>query len=303
MVGGPTAVLKGVICAVLVVLYAATALTPVMLLAVVKWVVPGDRAKQFCTKIAVNISSALVHAYAVTYKLLHNPQWDIEGLEGLSPEYSYLVVCNHQSWSDIPILVFLLIGRVPFFKFFLKRVLFWLPFIGIACWVLDFPFMRRYSKEELANNPELRGKDLEATRRLCQKLQGERATVVNFAEGTRFTEQKKLNQKSPYQYLLKPKSGGLSYVVSMLDDQLAAIVDVTIIYPRGNKGFWSFLSGQLKHVVIRVRQRPVPDHLVRGDYQASEAFRLAFQNWVAEIWQDKDRLISTHMESPADTTR
>ncbi len=298
-----SAVLKGVLCVVLVVLYAVLALTPVMLIAIVKWIVPSAQVKRRCTSICVHISDFLIRAYAVTYRYIHKPNWDVEGLDGLSPQHSYLVICNHQSWSDIPILVFLLIGKVPFFKFFLKKVLIWLPFIGVACWALDFPFMRRYSKEELANNPELRGKDLETTRRLCEQLKGELASVVNFAEGTRFTEQKKARQNSPYQYLLKPKSGGIASVASMLGDQLVALVDVTIVYPEGRKGFWHFLSGRIEKVVVRVKQRDVPAHLLMGDYQTNEQFRSEFQEWVASLWLEKDQLIATHMRDSGRATR
>lgn len=284
--------LKGGLCGFLVLLYAAVALTPVLVLGLLKMIMPWRKAKKNCTDLAVAICTGLVHAYAKTYRAIHRPKWDVQGLDGLSPQHSYLVICNHQSWSDIPILVFLLIGRVPFFKFFLKKVLIWLPFIGLACWALDFPFMRRYSKEELARNPDLRGKDLETTRRLCDKLQGSRVSLVNFAEGTRFTEQKQRLQQSPYRYLLKPKSGGLAYVVSMLGEQLKAVVDVTIIYPDGDKGFWHFLSGQLSNVVVRVQQRPVPGHLITGDYLTCERSREAFQNWVAQIWHEKDAMIA-----------
>jgi len=42
--------------------------------------------------------------------------------------------------------------------------LIWVPFLGLAFWALDYPFMKRYSKELLEKRPELKGKDLEITK-------------------------------------------------------------------------------------------------------------------------------------------
>lgn len=289
------ATLKGILCVCLVVLYALIALTPVMLIALAKWLVRSERAKHRCTHLVIAICEGLARAYAETYRVIHRPQWDLQGLEGLSPANSYLIICNHQSWSDIPIMIFALIGRVPFYKFFLKQELIWLPLIGTTCWALDFPFMQRYSKEELANNPELRGRDLAATRQLCAKLRGEPVSIVNYIEGTRFRPEKKAKQGSPYNYLLKPKSGGLAYVITNLGESLEALLDITIIYPEGRQGFWQFLSGRLEKVVVRVEQRAIPPHLLHGDYQASESFREEFRQWVAGLWQEKDAVIGSYL--------
>ena len=60
--------------------------------------------------------------------------------------------------------------RIPFLKFFLKQQLIWVPFLGLAWWALDFPFMRRHSREQLEKHPEWRGEDLEVTRQACEKF-------------------------------------------------------------------------------------------------------------------------------------
>lgn len=291
--------LKGVLCLCLLIFYTLLALTPVVLIALVKRIVPSKLAKDRCTHVAVIICESLVYAYKITYLLIHHPQWSVEGLDGLSPQKSYLIIANHQAWSDIPIMVFLLIGRAPFFKFFLKKELIWLPLIGIACWALDFPFMRRHSKEELANNPHWRGKDLETTRELCKKLGNDPVSIVNFIEGTRFTPDKKAKQNSPYRHLLKPKSGGVAYVVSMLGGKLESLVDMCIIYPEGRQNFWQFLSGRTGKVIVNVKQRSIPENLLEGDYLVSEEFREEFQQWVGSLWQEKDVLIDAHLSQPS----
>lgn len=98
--------------------------------------------------------------------LLHlNPwlKWDVQGLEGLSKKNWYLLVCNHHSWADIVVLCVLFRKHIPMNKYFLKQQLAWVPFIGLACWALDMPFMKRYSRAYLLRHPERRGKDVETT--------------------------------------------------------------------------------------------------------------------------------------------
>lgn len=100
--------------------------------------------------------------------LLHlNPwlKWDVEGLEGLNKKNWYLLICNHHSWADIVVLCVLFRKHIPMNKYFLKQQLAWVPFIGLACWALDMPFMKRYSRAYLLRHPEQRGKDVETTRR------------------------------------------------------------------------------------------------------------------------------------------
>ena len=58
--------------------------------------------------------------------------------------------------------------------------------------------------------PEKKGKDIEATRKSCERYKDEPITLINFIEGTRFTPEKHAVQRSPYQHLLKPKAGGLA---------------------------------------------------------------------------------------------
>ena len=56
--------------------------------------------------------------------------------DGLSPRQWWLVIANHQSWTDIFVMQYLLHGRTPMPKFFLKRELIFIPVIGLAWWAL-----------------------------------------------------------------------------------------------------------------------------------------------------------------------
>ncbi|MBV8062216.1 MAG: 1-acyl-sn-glycerol-3-phosphate acyltransferase [Nevskia sp.] len=225
------------------------------------------------------------------YLLLHGPRRDIviEGEDQLDQDRSWLLICNHQGWSDIPVLLDVFGRRIPFTRFFLKKELIWVPVIGLACVVLDMPFMKRHSKEAIAANPALKGQDLEATRKACEKYRQIPVTMVNFLEGTRFTEAKRVSRHSPYANLLRPKAAGLSFALNAMGEQFAGIVDVTLCYVPSRRGvLWGFLAGEQAGMKVRARVLPVPAELLHGDYQDYEAFRQRFQGWVNELWERKD---------------
>jgi 1-acyl-sn-glycerol-3-phosphate acyltransferase len=236
----------------------------------------------------------------LTYLLLHGPRRDIviEGEDQLDPDQTWLLICNHQGWADIPLLLDVFGRKLPFLRFFLKKELIWVPVIGVACVVLDMPFMKRHSKAAIAANPALRGQDLEATRQACEKYRLIPVTVVNFLEGTRFTEAKRISRGSPYVNLLRPKAAGLSFALNTMGEQFAGIVDVTLCYAPGPRGvLWGFLAGDQARMKVRARVLPLPGELMRGDYQDDEAFRERFQTWVNELWQRKDAELSSLKQS------
>jgi 1-acyl-sn-glycerol-3-phosphate acyltransferase len=210
-----------------------------------------------------------------------------------------MVNCNHQSWVDILVLQRLLNRRIPMLKFFLKQQLIWVPVIGLAWWALDFPFMRRHSHAYLKRHPEKRFEDIETTRRACEKFALVPTSVMNFAEGTRFTKAKHKAQQSPYRHLLKPKAGALALALGALGDRFDSLLDVTIVYPEGAPTFWHFLRGDLRRVIVRARSVPIPAGFRQGDYTRDSAYRMAFQAWLQAIWQEKDAQIDVLLVLPA----
>lgn len=218
-------------------------------------------------------------------------RWSIEGISQLRSQQNYLVLCNHQSWVDIPVLQKVFNRRIPFLRFFLKSQLIWVPLLGQAWWALDFPFMRRYSSKTLAEHPERRGKDLEATRRACAKFRQLPVSVMNFVEGTRFTAAKHAAQSSPYRNLLRPRAGGVAFALDAMGDALQAILDVTVVYPDGRPGFGDLLAGRVHDIRVHVRELPITAAL-RGDYQSDAQFRERFQRWMNALWEAKDERIT-----------
>jgi len=223
---------------------------------------------------------------------LLNTRWELRGLENLRRDGQYLVCSNHQSWNDIYALLKSFGFRAPFFKFFIKQQLIWVPFLGLAWWGLDYPFMKRYSVAKLAKHPELRGKDLETTRAACERYRTLPVTILNFLEGTRFTQAKHDRQGSPYRYLLKPKAGGMALSLAALGEKINSLLDVTIVYPDGAKGFWDFLCGRMRHVVVDIRSLTIPHEMYVGSYENDPDFRKRFQDWIALLWTEKDLRIA-----------
>ncbi|GJM42521.1 MAG: acyltransferase [Ardenticatenaceae bacterium] len=269
------------------------------LAAIAKLLIPIKAWRIKCTKAAIWLAEAWISGNRAWMWLTQRTKWRVSGLEGLRYDEWYLVVSNHQSWVDIFVLQHIFNKKIPFLKFFLKQELIWVPVIGLAWWALDFPFMKRYSKAQIARNPALRGKDLQTTRKACERFKTTPVSVMNFMEGTRITKAKHQKQQSPYQHLLKPKAGGIGFVLGTMGDQVQTMLDITIVYPQGVPDAWAFLRGELKEVEITIQKRPIPAKYRNQDYQNDELFRESFQAWVRDLWWEKDQLLQKQMGLPS----
>ena len=251
--------------------------------ALVKLALPFGAVRRGADRILNALAEGWIAVNGWWMALVQRARWDVEGLDSLRRKGWYLVGSNHQSWVDILVLQKAFHRRVPFLKFFLKRQLLYVPVMGLAWWALDFPFMRRRSGS--------RSKDLETARRACEKFRQIPTSVMNFMEGTRFSRVKHAAQQSPYRHLLKPRAGGLATALSAMGERFDALLDVTIVYPEGVPSFWDLLSGQMRRVVVRVREREIPKDLLGGDYEGDPAFRARVQAWLHEMWTEKDARI------------
>ena len=266
---------------------------PLLLIALGKFVLPGKALKTASSRGVMWVAETWAEINKLIFAARLAVHWDIRGSADLRPSTSYLVISNHQSWVDIPALVQAFNRKTPYFKFFLKQELIWVPFLGLAFWALDYPFMKRYSKAFLAKHPHMQGKDLEITKQACEKFKDLPVTVVNYLEGTRFTPAKQAQQGSPFQYLLKPKAGGVAFVLAALGEQLDTVLDVTLVYPGARiPGFWALISGQVDHVIVDIQTRELDPALWQGDYENDPVFRQFVQNWVTTLWEDKDARIA-----------
>lgn len=271
---------------------------PLYLLVLIKLLIKSQGAQVALSHGLVRIAEFWISINNLIIALFSSVRWHVEGIDKLSKQQWYFVVSNHQSWADILVLQRLFNRRIPMLKFFLKQELRKVPMLGDAWWALDFPFMKRYSREEIEKNPELKGKDLETTRAACEKFAMFPTSVMNFVEGTRYSKDKHDKQQSPYRYLLKPKAGGAAFTLGAMSGHLRTLLDVTIIYPRSApRTLLAFLGGAIGDVQVIVRQHEIPEWASQGDYENDPAFRQKFQQWVADLWADKDALLVSRLGS------
>jgi 1-acyl-sn-glycerol-3-phosphate acyltransferase len=257
----------------------------------VKFLLPIPAVRRVLSRVMTALAEGWIGTNNAIFRVMGSLPIDARGLEGLSVNEWYLVVSNHQSWVDILVLQAVFNRRIPFLKFFLKQQLIWVPFLGVAWWALDFPFMRRHSPAYLEKHPEKRGEDLAVTRRACEKFRLIPTSVMNFVEGTRFTAAKHAAFKSPYRHLLPPRPGGTSFVLSAMGGMLHSMLDVTIAYTGRTPSFWDLCCGRLGTVTVDVRRRPIDTWMASGDYAGDPAFRARFKDWLAGIWAEKDALL------------
>ncbi|WP_444910517.1 acyltransferase [Microbulbifer sp. TRSA005] len=286
----PSAVLL-VLASVLLVISTILCFIPILFFVVVRLIFPFSALRKIYTSIFMSIAEAWITMNKGWMKLTQKTEWDVKIGGELKKDGWYLVTSNHQSWVDIFVLQSIFNRKIPFLKFFIKQELIKVPVMGICWWALDFPFMKRYSKAYLEKHPEMRGKDLESTKKACERFKLIPTSIMNFLEGTRFTQEKHDRQGSPFNYLLKPKSGGIAFAMQSMGEQLNRLLNVTIVYPDGIPSFADFLGGKVKRVVVRVEQIRIPDKFFTADYMNDQVFRAEFNHWVYKLWQDKDQLI------------
>ena len=289
-----TATIRGCLSLILYVLNTVFWCIPLFVLVVAKALVPSKSWSRRCNRMLNAIAENWIWVNNQNQNMVGKTDWEVQGLKALNRSEWYLVLANHRSWVDILVLQRIFHRKIPFLKFFIKKELIWLPVLGQAWWAMDFPFVKRYTKSDLQKNPNLKDKDLEITRKACQKFKTIPVSIMNFAEGTRFTNEKHRNQQSPYSHLLKPKAGGIGLVLSSMGEQIHRVLDVTIVYPDGITNFWALLCGKIRKIKVRVRSLPVNAGLL-GDYTNDMPFRAGLQRWLNDIWEEKNRTINEMM--------
>lgn len=231
--------------------------------------------------------------------VLPSKDWRIDLPDNLDVNKRYLLICNHQSWVDTSIIQYVSAGRLPLTRFFAKHELLYIPIVGQAFYLLDFPMMKRPNKAKLAKNPNLVGRDLAEARRACELLTDKPFVLLNYLEGTRFTADKHSKQQSPYRHLLKPKAGGFALALSSLGDKIDGILDMTIVYPDGVPEYDELWAGKVSRLGVEIREvtmdEPLLSDLKQGNYQTDPATKDKLHTWLDELWQQKDQTIDRLM--------
>ena len=241
---------------------------PLIGIAVIRAIIGGfeplyngcTRSIEFCYKAAAAINSAwMVHVVGVNFNV-----------NGTLPDnLNQVIVVNHQTWFDIPILQHIVTGQGPILKFLIKRQLAWLPIVGWICYALNFPRLNR------GGDGRAHRQDLDAIKAASSTMHKERGALLIFAEGTRFTAEKHRNQNPPYKKLLNPRPGGLKMALAAMPPG-TPVVDITINYKNGETNFWKCLHGASRDIDIHIEAH-------------SAAEIIDARNWLLDRWEQKDK--------------
>ena len=285
--------LKGIVSVLLLIFSTLFWGVPLVLLTALKLITPGRRLRR---TVLHGLNGVALNWIGVNLWWMRHwlkPQVSMNLPEGLARDQWWLVLSNHRSWTDIFMLLMGLHRRIPMPRFFLKQQLIWVPIVGLAWWALEYPFMRRYTKRQLARKPQLARIDREATERMCERAREMPIAIFNFVEGTRFTPAKRDLQNSPFRHLLRPKAGGIAQVLNLLGDRLSGILDFTLRYQNPNPTFWGFLCGREGPISVEARRLDVPAWMQEGSYYDDPHYKERFHSWLNALWQEKDEALDS----------
>ena len=254
-------------------------------------IIPLRSFKIFLSKVSNVIGDITVYWVKLTLILMHGNNIELIGDDKeFKMDEWYMAMSNHQSWADIFVLLVSANYKIPLLKFFMKKELWWIPFVFLANKTLNMPFVNRHSKEEVKKNPSLRTKDYENTIKSCKRFLRSPSTIFSYAEGTRFTRDKHEKQNSPYKNLLKPKVGGMATALSAMP-KINTLIDYSLIYKTNKRSAWDFLTGEMRHVRVCVKKYDIPESLKNRNYFTDEQYREDFKVWIESIWAEKDEHI------------
>src|SRR5699024_10312899 len=272
---------------------------PLLPLALVKLLAPWQAVKRPATSALLWVSNSWIRVISGALLGFSGVRIYYDQQMPDRPDGRLILISNHQSWADVLLLIHIINKPFPFPRFFIKEQLRWLPIVGLACWALDFPFMKRYSRDKLRRNPALRNKDIDTVNRCCAVFREWPVTIINYAEGTRSNAAKRADADSPYLTMLPPKTGGITLARQGMGELLDGLLDMTVAYVNTPAPqFWDLICGRIPEVTIRVQPLQLPAELHPGTYGSNNGYRRHFKRCLEDIWDDKDAEVAA-IQDPA----
>jgi 1-acyl-sn-glycerol-3-phosphate acyltransferase len=256
-------------------------LVPLSAMALLRGLLPPRQFRAWCYPVTEFCYRGAVRVNSFWLERVLGMRIEVDGEAQVPRHGSCVVISNHRCWIDILILQAVMVPRGPIVKFLIKRELAWVPVVGWICLSLDFPRLARG-----AGGRGRRG-DFELLRSATQGAAAEPAAFLNFVESTRFSEAKRASQGSRYRHLLNPRSGGLRVLLDGLPPD-GVVLDATLLYPPGDPDFWTFLSGDVRRVGVRIRQ-----------YRLEAIAAEGIKSWLDARWDEKERLLAAAAQTAA----
>ena len=261
--------------------------TLLLAVSLVRLIFPLTNWKKITTGILIHIGESCIYCNNLWINILHRPKVTIEGFDFSDKTNWYVATSNHQSWADIFVLQYITNRKIPLLRFFMKDILKWIPIVWVVGWSMNMPFLKRYSKEKLRRNPELRGKDVASMKKSFADLSICPGTVFSFAEGTRFSEAKQKEENSNFYKLLAPKAGGIAITIATMP-YIRNLIDFTIVYQSEKRTFWAFLCGEMSEIRIQAKLKKIPEDFFDRDYSNDEEYRKSIKVWLNDLWKEKE---------------
>ena len=282
--------LVGLITCLLIIIELIIGFGTLAIINIPRAIIPLKSFKLFLAKVSNKIGDLTVYGLKLIMLLMHGNNIQVIGGETHDLNKWYMAMSNHQSWADIFVLLTVANKKIPLLKFFMKRELWWIPFVFLANKTLNMPFVNRHSREAIEKNPSLRTKDYENTLKSCKRFLRAPSTIFSYAEGTRFSHEKHKAQNSKYKNLLQPKIGGMATALSAMP-KIDTLIDFSVVYKSKKRGAWSFLNGEMKDVKVFIKSHKIPENLKNRNYGNDNLYREEFKIWIEEIWDEKDKKI------------
>jgi lysocardiolipin and lysophospholipid acyltransferase len=218
----------------------------------------------------------------VVARVLYGTDATIDGDDVPAGENA-IVLCNHQSMSDITVLFELAYrkGRLGDLKWYVKDILKWVPGIGWGMVFLDCIFVRRNWTQ-----------DKEHIRRIFSRILRDKVPVwiATFPEGTRLTPAKAERSRAyaakaglpAFAHVMVPRTKGVVATLGGLQGHLDAVYDVTIGYSAAIPTLGDWVKGYVPKVHLHVRRFPLSE-LPRSEEERAD--------WVVDRFAAKDGLL------------
>ena len=236
---------------------------------IISWLLPLPIISRACAYIVDHVYRTAVRIDSFWMQQVVGIELVINGERSTDP--TPVVICNHQSWFDIPLVQEVISGKGPIVKFLIKREIVWVPIIGWICLALNFPRLRRNKNSQSGDS------DFSIVKKVSKTHGHESGALLIFPEGTRFTELKKQKQKAPYEHLVNPRAGGLKIIKQHANPD-TQLVDITINYHQKNVRIWDCLHGNPKKITITL------EHFNLSEIEDVEG-------WLNERWLVKDGVL------------
>jgi len=219
--------------------------------------------------------------------------WALDHVNGLRIEMTgdplpmaedAIVICNHQTMSDIVVIVCLAYtkGRIGDLKWMVKDGLKYVPGLGWGMLFLDCLFLKRNWADDAVHIQQTFARYISAKAPLW---------LVSFPEGTRLTAAKlKASQAFatrsglvPTQRALLPRPKGFTASVAGLRGYVRAVYSLTITYDNPTPSLVAIIRGDVARVQLHVRRVEI------NDLPSSEHELAA---WLTADFQGKDATIA-----------